>query len=91
MYLETVQSGTMKTLVEVLKDVLKECSIVVNEAGLSIVSISANKCSIVSLKLDAGNFQDFKSDEEVHLGVEMLELFRLMKTSRTRMCCLSTC
>ena len=79
-YLETVQSGTMKTLVEVLKDVLKECSIVVDASGLSVMSMSHNKCSIVFLKLDANSFEDFRCDEEVHLGVEMLELFRLMKT-----------
>ncbi len=79
-FLETVQSGTMKTLVEVLKDVLKECSIVVNASGLSVMSMSHNKCSIVFLKLDASSFEDFRCDEEVHLGVEMLELFRLMKT-----------
>ena len=83
LYVQTIQSASVRTLVEVMKELLRECNIVATEDGLSVVSVCSKKCSIVSLKLDASKFEEYYCPEEMHLGVEMLNLFKLIKTVTT--------
>lgn len=80
LYVRTIQSGAIRTLVEVLKELLRECNIVASPTGLSIMSVCSKKCSVVSLKLEADKFEEFKCDKEMHLGIEMPAMFKLIKT-----------
>lgn len=80
LYLQTIQSASIRTLFETMKDLLRECNLVATPDGLSVVSVCSKKCSIVSLKLDGSKFEEFKCDEELHLGLEMPNLYKLIKT-----------
>lgn len=80
LYVRTIQSGAIRTLVEVLRDLLRECNIVATPSGLSVVSVCSHKCSVVSLKLDADKFEEFKCNDEMHLGIETPTLYKLIKT-----------
>lgn len=77
---KTVQSNTIKTLFEALKDILDDVNILINENSIQILTVDANKCCIVHLKLVAEHFEIYHSVCEFKIGVNMKNLFLLLKT-----------
>jgi proliferating cell nuclear antigen len=78
--LKTVQSGALRTMVEVLKDVLTDVNITFTEEGMKVMAMDGSHVALIHLKLDAENFELYSCKEEVTVGVCMLSWFKLMKT-----------
>ena len=76
----TVQSHSIKTLFEVLKDVLTDVNITVDETGLKIMAMDGHHVALIHLKLEAENFEYYECREKTTLGVCMMSFFKLMKT-----------
>lgn len=78
--MRTVQSSAWKTLWEVLKEVLTDVSIELSSDGLRMSAVDGGRVSLVHLNLRACNFELFKCDEPMTIGVNALTTFRLMKS-----------
>lgn len=78
--IKTVQSSAFKVLVEALKELLTECSFVVDETGLKLVTMDSSHVVLVHLKLDACKFEHFHCKKPTTLGINMLHLHKLIKT-----------
>lgn len=76
----TVQSSAIRILFESLKDVLTDVNIHVNSQGLKIISMDGSKSAIVHVKLLASQFEKFECDGTLVLGVNMLSLFKILKS-----------
>lgn len=76
----TVQSGAIRILFESLKDVLTDVNIHANSNGLKIISMDGSKSAIVHLKLLASQFEKFICHSPVVMGVNMLSLFKILKS-----------
>lgn len=75
------QVGVIKAVFDTLKEILFEATICVDETGLKIVSMDSSKTSLVHLKLDAENFDEFHSTRSMTLGVSVMTLYKLVKTA----------
>ena len=51
LYMTTVQSGAIRTLVEVLKEVLNDVNIVFDETGARITAMDASHVALIHMKL----------------------------------------
>lgn len=80
MELKTVQSVAFKTLIEALKELLTDTCIEINETGLKIIAVDQTRSVLVHLKLDAGKFEHFSCQGRIVIGVNMLNLHKLIKT-----------
>lgn len=78
--IKTVQSSALKVLVEALKELLTECSFVVDESGLKLMTMDNGHVVLVHLKLDACRFEHFYCKRPTTLGINMLQLHKLIKT-----------
>lgn len=78
--IKTVQSQAFKVLTECLKELLTDCSIEFDETGLKIVSMDTSQTVLVHLKLDACKFEYYYCDGKMHLGVNMLNFYKLIRT-----------
>jgi len=76
----TVQSSAIRILFESLKDVLTDVNIHANSGGLKIVSMDGSKSAIVHAKLLAPQFEKYVCDIPIILGVNMLSLFKILKS-----------
>ena len=76
----TVQSSAIRILFESLKDVLTDVNIHVNSQGMKIISMDGSKSAIVHVKLLASQFEKFHCDGNLVLGVNMLSLFKILKS-----------
>ena len=78
--LKTVQSSAFRVLIEALKEILTDANIEFDSTGMKIVAMDASHTVLVHLKLDSKKFETFQCSNKLVLGVNMLNLFRLIKT-----------
>jgi proliferating cell nuclear antigen len=76
----TLQAVAFKILVEALKELLTETCIEFDETGMKIVSTDTTRVVLVHLKLEAKQFEDYRCDGRISIGVNMLNLHKLIKT-----------
>ena len=80
MRIKTVQSSALKTLFEVLKDVLNDVNVVFDPNGIKIMAMDGSHVALIHVRLDADRFEEFLCPEKLTLGICMNSLFKLVKT-----------
>ena len=78
--IRTVQANAFKVLIEALKELLTDTAIQVSPSGFKVVTMDNSRVVLVHLKLDAANFEYFHCSGTVVLGVNMLNLYKIIKT-----------
>lgn len=78
--IRTVQASAFKILIEALKELLTDTCIDFDEQGMKIVSLDNSHVVLVHLKLDAQKFEYFFCESKVTIGVNMLNLYKLIRT-----------
>jgi proliferating cell nuclear antigen len=78
--IKTVQSSPFKILVEALKELLTDTCVEFDETGLKIVSMDTSECVLAHLKLDASKFEYYYCESKLTIGVNMLNLYKLIRT-----------
>ncbi len=76
----TVQSAAFKTLIEAAKELLTDTCIEFDETGMKIVAMDTSHIVLVHLKLDANKFEYYYCKSKLVIGVNMLNLHKLVKT-----------
>ena len=80
MEFHTVQSNALRTLIEVLKDVLNDINIVFDSTGIKIMTMDGSHVALIHMKLDADKFESYKCENRINVGLCVGSLFKLMKT-----------
>lgn len=80
-YIRTFQGAVIRTLVEVLKDVIFEASLMVTPTMMKITAMDSSKSSLIYLKLNAENFEEYVCSKDLRLGLSMINLFKIIKTA----------
>jgi proliferating cell nuclear antigen len=66
---------------EVLKDILADTNIQVDATGLRILAMNTSQCALVNVKFEAENFEVFTCDEPFYIGVNIMMLYKLLKSA----------
>lgn len=80
MEIKTVQAGAIKVLVEALKELLTDTVIEVDSMGLRVVAMDVSHVVLVHLRLHASKFEYFSCAGPLQLGVNMLNLYKIIRT-----------
>lgn len=80
MFMTTVQAGAIRTLVEVLKEVLNDVIMIFDKTGIRITAMDGSHVALIHVKLDSNRFESFYCRHRIDVGLNMLSLFKLMKT-----------
>ena len=78
--IKTVQTAAFKCLTEALKEILTDANICFTENSMKIITMDPTETILVHLKLDKENFEYFHCEYKIHIGVNMLNFFKLIKT-----------
>lgn len=78
--LKTVQSGAFKVLVEALREILTDTNIEFDETGIKIIAMDQSHVVLVHLRLEAKQFEYYHCAGKITVGVNMLNLHKLIKT-----------
>tara|TARA_Y100000389_G_scaffold103140_1_gene100039 strand:- start:7209 stop:8042 length:834 start_codon:yes stop_codon:yes gene_type:complete len=79
-YIVTIQSIIIKFLTEAIKDILPDTNIEVNQDGIKILSMDPTHTTLVHMNLGCANFEKFHVTHPQVIGVNMINLFKLIKT-----------
>ena len=78
--IKTVQSGAFRTLFEALKEILTEANLEFDSQGIKVMSVEETHTVLVYLRLHADRFENYYCPAKHVLGVNMIYLFKLIKT-----------
>lgn len=78
--LKTVQSSIFRILIEALKEILPDTNIEFNSKGIRIITMDLSHTVLVHLRLDGSQFEHYHCPEKIVVGVNMLNMFKLVKT-----------
>lgn len=78
--IRTLQAVAFKVLIEAIKELLTDTCIEFDETGMKIVAMDTSHVVLVHLKLEASKFEVYHCDGRVSIGVNMLNLHKLIKT-----------
>ncbi len=78
--IKTVQSGAFRTLIEALKEILTEANLEFDSQGIKVMAVDETHTVLVYLRLHADRFENFFCPVKHVLGVNMIYLFKLIKT-----------
>ncbi len=78
--IKTVQSAAFRILIEALKEILTDANFEIDQTGIKIIAMDSSHTVLVHLKLNAENFELFECKKKRILGVNMLNMFKLIKT-----------
>ncbi len=78
--IKTIQASAFKILVEALKEMLTDTCVEFDESGMKIVAMDTAHIVLVHLKLDASKFEHYYCEKKTVIGVNMLNLNKLIKT-----------
>jgi proliferating cell nuclear antigen len=80
LYIVTIQSIIIKFLTEAIKDILPDTNIEVSKDGIKILSLDPTHTTLVHMNLASQNFEKFHCSTPQIIGVNMINLFKLIKT-----------
>ena len=78
--LKTVQSSIIRIMIEALKEILPDTNIEFSPAGIRIITMDLSHTVLVHLRLDGTQFEHYHCPEKMVVGLNMLNLFKLVKT-----------
>lgn len=78
--IRTVQSSAFRTLIEALKEILTEANLEFDSTGLKITDVDETHTVLTYLRLHADRFEYFYCPAKYILGINMIYLFKLIKT-----------
>ena len=76
---KTVQSGAFRILIEALKEILTDTNLIFDKTGIKLVATDNSQIVLVHMKLLAENFEYFYCEEKTRIGINMMNLFKLIK------------
>jgi proliferating cell nuclear antigen len=78
--IRTVKAAPFRTLIEAIKDILTEANLEFDSKGIKIMAMDGTHTVLVHLRLQADRFDEFHCPQKHILGVNMINLFKLVKT-----------
>ena len=78
--IKTVQASAFRILVEALKEILTDANFEIDETGIKMIAMDSSHTVLVHLKLTSDKFESYKCSEKRIIGINMINLFRIIKT-----------
>lgn len=80
-FITSIQSSAIKTLFEVLKDVLSDANITLNASGIFVTALDPTKLSLIELSLEGDKFETYYCPNKKIIGVSMNSIYKLIKST----------
>lgn len=81
MRFKTVQASAFKASFEVLKDILNDVNMYLDETGIKILTLDTARAALVDFQLKADNFEEYECPHErIIAGINITNTFKLLKS-----------
>ena len=83
MFLKTIQASAFKNIFEVLKDILNDVNVSFSKKGIHMLTLDNARTAMVELFLDANQFEEYSCENEIIVGINTTNVFRVLKSVTT--------
>ena len=83
MFLKTIQASAFKNIFEVLKDILNDVNVSFSKKGIHMLTLDNARTAMVELFLDASQFEEYSCENEIIVGINTTNVFRVLKSVTT--------
>ena len=80
MKLRTIQAVAIKSVFEVLKDIINDVNLYFDEDGVHIIALDIARTALVHMTLSAENFEEYDCTSRVIAGMNMANTYKLLKS-----------
>ena len=80
MHLKTIQASALKSVFEVLKDIINDVNVYFNANGVQILTLDTARVTLVEMSLGAENFEEYECPVPVAAGLNMTNMYKLLKS-----------
>lgn len=78
-YTKSIQGGAIRTLFEVLKEIVHDVSLQFDSTGVRLLTMDGARCALISMKLRADSFEEFQCDGKYTVGINVASMFKLVR------------
>lgn len=76
---KSIQGGAIRTLFEVLKEIVHDVSLQFDSSGIRLLTMDGARCALISMKLRADAFEEFRCEGRYTVGINVASLFKLVR------------
>lgn len=80
MHLKTIQASAIRSVFEVLKDIINDVNIYFTRTGVRILSLDTARVTLINMHLGAENFEEYDCQTEITAGLNIGNTHKLLKT-----------
>lgn len=80
MYLKTIQAASLKSVFEVLKEIINDVNVYFTPQGCHILTLDTARVTLVHMTLSAENFEEYDCPTDVTAGLNMSNVYKLLKS-----------
>jgi len=83
MRFRTIQASAVRSVFEVLKDILNDVNIYFDESGMRILTLDTARVALVDVHLLADNFEEYTCASPITAGINVTNIHKLLKIINT--------
>jgi proliferating cell nuclear antigen len=80
MHLKTIQASALKSVFEVLKDIINDVNVYFTDKGVHVLTLDTARVTLVHMVLGAENFEEYECQTDVIAGLNMANVYKLLKS-----------
>jgi proliferating cell nuclear antigen len=80
MQLKTIQAAAVKSVFEVLKDIINDVNVYFTPKGVHILTLDTARVTLVHMTLGAENFEEYDCPTDIAAGLNMGNIYKLLKS-----------
>lgn len=81
LFVKSIQGGAIRTLFEVLKEIVHDVSLCFDDTGVRLLTMDGARCALIYLKLRAESFEAYHcAPAKFQAGLNMNSMYKLVRT-----------
>jgi proliferating cell nuclear antigen len=80
MHLRTIQASAIRSIFEVLKDIINDVNVYFDSTGIKILTLDVARVTLVHVFLAAENFEEYSCPTDIAAGLNMANTHKLLKS-----------
>jgi len=80
MHFRTIQASALKSVFEVLKDIINDVNVYFSAKGIHILTLDTARVTLVHMELSSENFEEYECPDDIIAGLNMANVYKLLKS-----------
>ena len=80
MHFRTIQASAIKSVFEVLKDIINDVNVYFTPKGIHILTLDTARVTLVHMDLGSENFEEYDCPTDIVAGLNMANVYKLLKS-----------